>query len=337
MRGRWVLAVGLATALLAGCGGGSAADTAEKSAEVPEKTVHLQMTLDGADSPLNVGILMAEERGYFADVGLDVEAYPPRTPVRPVKYVVDGTDEVGISHLPQVVLAKEKGAPIVAVGSLIPQSTMAMIWLKGSEIDGIADLEGKTIGVPGLSFQKDFLQSVLRRGGLSLGDVRIRKVAYKLVPALASGHVDAIFGGAWNLEGAELKARGLAPVITRVEDLGVPAYDELVLIFPVDRVSEDPELIRDFLSAVARGTAAAVEDPKAAVEVIEGAFHPQAGRKATEAGLEATLPLFSKTGYMSPERASRLVAWMRAEGMIKRALPVSALLTNDYLGSQPGR
>jgi putative hydroxymethylpyrimidine transport system substrate-binding protein len=158
-----------------------------------------------------------------------------------------------------------------------------------------------------------------------------------LVSALVSGRADAIFGASWNLEGAELESRGLKPVITRVQDLGVPGYDELVLIARADRVADDPQMIRAFTSAVARGTAAAVKNPKGTVNTIESAVesNPEADRKATEAEAEVTLPLLSASGYTSPAQMEHLVDWMHEQGMIKRTLPVSTLLTNDFV-TRPG-
>lgn len=322
--------------LLAGCGAG-AAGTADTHSEPPRRTEEINLTLDGWEGPEAMGILMAEKRGYFSDAGLNVVILTPATPNRPVQYVVDGTDDLGISHLPQVVMAKEKGAPIVAVGSLLSQPTAAMIWLKKSPIEGIRDLKGKTIAIPGLPFQRRFLQSVLAASGLEPDDVKVISVGYKLVPALISGRADAIFGGSSNLEGVRLEARGFEPVITGVQDLGVPAYDELVVIDRTDRIAEDPRLVRDFISAVARGTAAAVEDPKGAVEAIENAAesNPESSQKMTEAEVEATAPLLAQSGYIDPGQASRLVDWMYEEGMIQRKPPVSDLLTDDYLAPQP--
>jgi putative hydroxymethylpyrimidine transport system substrate-binding protein len=275
---------------------------------------------------------MAGRNGYFADVGLEIALLSPAEPVRPIEYVLDGTDDLGISHEPQVVLAKEKGAPIVIVGSLIPQPTAALIWTKKSGIKDIADLKGKTIAFPGLPFQKDLLQSILARGGLRLDDVTIKNVKYNLVPALISGRADAIFGGSANLEGVELESRGVQPVITPVQDLGVPAYDELVVIARSDRVAEEPQLIRDFRSAVARGTVAAVKDPEAVVDTLEEAseVHLPPSRKALEAQVDETSPLLSKSGYVSPAQASHLIDWMYEEGMIRHKVPVSSLLTNDF-------
>jgi putative hydroxymethylpyrimidine transport system substrate-binding protein len=327
-----LLALGVAAVLLAGCGEGGSAETTDKRPPKPAKPQPLSITIDGYFGPENVGILMADKRGYFEDAGLEVAIFSPVIPRRPATYLSEGVVDLAVSHEPQIVLAKEKGAPIMAVASLVPHPTATMIWLKKSGIDGIADLKGKTVAIPGLPFQEDFLASVLGRAGLTLDDVKVEDAGYEVVPALVGGRADAIFGGSWNVEGAELETRGLEPVVTRVQSLGIPDYEELVLAASRYRLSEDPQLIRAFVAAVSRGTAAAIEDPRAATNVIlEGEGNEKASRKAIAAGVEATLPLLSKTGQMDPEQAGRLVDWMREEGLVERALPPSALLTNRYL------
>jgi putative hydroxymethylpyrimidine transport system substrate-binding protein len=329
---RLLVAVGVAVALLAGCGEGGSTQTAEAPPERPRQPRDVWVVLNGYDNAENLGILMADERGFFADVGLTARISSPANPSRPVRYVLSEVSEIGVSHQPQVAISGAKGRSVVAVGSLISRPTGAMIWLKRAKIDGIADLKGKTIAIPGLPYQESFLQSVLARAGLTLRDVTVKHVGYELVPALLDGRADAIFGGSANVEGAALEARGAAPVVTPVGDLGIPSYDELVVIAPADRVSKDPQLIRDFMTAVARGTAAAVEDPKAAVKVIEGSVeaNPDSSRKEIEAEVEATLPLLSESGEMDSDQAEELVDWMYEEGLIQRKPSVSDLLTNDY-------
>jgi len=325
-----LLLAALAAASLVGCGGGDGADATESR---PGLFRGIVVTIDGEFNAENVGLLMALKREYFDDVDLGVELRNPVLPERPVKYVIERDVDLAISHQPQVALQRDRGAPIIAVGSLVPQPTAAMIWLKKSKIDGIADLKGKTIAIYGLSFERDLLESALAQAGLSLDDVKVNSVNYETVPDLVSGRADAIFGGSWNVEGIELEKRGLQPVITRVEDLGLPSYDELVVVARRDRLSSSPWLVRDFMSAVARGTAAAVEDPKAAVNAIaEKVDDPN--RKAIKASVEETLPLLSKTGRMDPGQASDLLEWMSEEGLIQQEPPVSDLLTNDYLSSE---
>jgi putative hydroxymethylpyrimidine transport system substrate-binding protein len=326
----------VAILLPAGCGGGGEeAVTGKASVSTQEDSAanrSLRVSLDDVEGAENVGIVMAVKRGYFEDVGLDVWAGSPLEPSRPVQYVAKGIDDFGVTQQPQVVIGKEKGADLVAVGSLVSQPTAAMIWLKGSKIGGLADLKGKTIGFPGVPFQKGMLQAVLSRVGLTLEDVQVRNLRYEMASGLVEGRVDAIFGGSWNLEGVELETAGAEPVITRVQELGVPDYEEGVVVAPADLVDENPQLIRDFMSAVARGTQAAIQDPKAAAAAIKEAIGavPDLHRKDREAQLKATLPLLSRSGYMSPDRARGLVDWMYEEELIKRRWPPEALLTNAY-------
>jgi putative hydroxymethylpyrimidine transport system substrate-binding protein len=342
----WAVATGTAAALLIGCGQQEEPQTADAEVARPAdrasrrprdskphpKLEHVDLTLDEHEGPTSAGIMMAAERGYFADVGLAVGIFDPQTPNRPVRYVTDGAVDLGVTHEPEVALAQERGAPIRAVGSLVDRSTAAMIWTKDSKVRGMADLKGKTIAITGLPFQEKFLESVLARSGLTLENVKVKKVGYELVNSLLFGHADAIFGGSWNLEGIELEQLALKPTITRVGSLGVPPYDELVVIARADRVAREPGLTRRFMSAVARGTAAAVEDPAAAVKLIEEGDegNPDATQEITAAETAATLPLLSRNGYMSPERASRLGKWMFEQGMLEREPQVSKLLTNRY-------
>jgi len=339
---RWA-ALGLAAVLLAGCGGGSdqgtaekrresKSETAEKPAESPSITP-LVVTMSSRKGPETAGVAMADERGYFADVGLEVMALAPEEPTRTIRYVVEGYDQIGVAPEPQIVLAKEKGVPIVAIGSLVPRPVEAMIWLEKSQIDGIADLKGKTIAIPGFEFQKGFLKSVLVRAGLTLSDVRVKSVGHNLVPSLVGGRADAIFGGYEAVEGVELESRGLDPVVTPVDSLGLPEYEEMMWITRTDYAAQHPRELRSFLAAVRRGTAAATASPQAAAKAVDedGESTPFLNLEETEAAVEATLPLLSKTGYMSPGRARDLMDWMRNQEMIQRAPPVSSLLTNRFL------
>jgi putative hydroxymethylpyrimidine transport system substrate-binding protein len=340
-----LLCLGLAALALAGCGGGGGAATTEatatseplaqpKTKPEPRRSLqHLDLTLAGLEGPESAGIILAAKNGFFADAGLDVAVLTPIAPVNSVKYVRLGLDDLGVAPLPQVVMARERGLPIVAVGSVISRPTATMIWLRSSGIDGIEDLKGKTIAIPGLSFQKYFLERLLARAGLTLEDVKVKSVEYGLVPSLVSGRADAIFGGSANIEGVELRSRGLHPFITPVGDLGLPAYDQMVIIARQRRAAKEPKMVRGFMAAVRRGTAAAIANPEAAVDAIAEGDEPshEASRNDTEAEIKATLPLLSKTGEMSPRTARRLVAWMRDEGLLQGPLSVSSLLTNRDL------
>jgi putative hydroxymethylpyrimidine transport system substrate-binding protein len=326
------IAVGAPVALL-GCGGGDATEATPEVAKLPPEPRAIEVSMNDYDGPEAAGFLMARANGYFEELGLSVATGSPANPSRPVRYVLSEISDLGVSHMPQIAIAQENGKPIVAVGSVISRPTAAMVWLPKSGIESISDLKGRTVAIPGLPFQKGLLQSVLERAGLTLSDVKLKLVSYKSVAVLASGKADAIFGASANVQGEELRALGLKPVVTPVQDLGVPPYDELVLFARRDRIAKEPQLIRHVLAGLRRGTAAALRNPRRAVEVVQNGIepNPDATPKGLRLGTEATLPLLSESGEMDPTQAEHLVDWMHSEGMVRKALPVSELLTNEYL------
>jgi putative hydroxymethylpyrimidine transport system substrate-binding protein len=331
---RWIPAVGAAAVLACGvwgCGGSTDAQTTAKPIKPLSPPQKLDITIDGYQGPENVGILMAYYGGYFEKLGLEVWIRTPESRLRPLPYVVEKEVALAVTHQPQVVLAGDKEAPVRAFGSLVSQSTLALMWPRKSKIGGIADLKGKTIAITGLPFETDFLESVLARAGLTLEDVKIDRADYELVPALLSGRADAILGS-WNVEGVELEKRGLKPVVKRVQGLGVPPYEELVLIARPDRLAKESQVIRTFMAALARGTAAAVEHPAEAARLI-AKVRGEGMTPALKAEVEATVPLLSRTGEM--DSATHLVRWMHEQGMIESEPSVSELFSNDYLPPQP--
>jgi putative hydroxymethylpyrimidine transport system substrate-binding protein len=343
------LAAMLIAALLAGCGGGSggtqegtnaseplgsaAATEAAENAPPRQEPVTVWVALDGWETAETLGLVMAEKRGYFTKSKLFVTTLAPVTPALSIPDVVDGSDLIGVAHGPEVVMAKERGAPITILSSLVPHANAAMIWPKKSKIGGIADLEGKTIAFPGLSFQEAFLESILAGEGLTLDDVKIEKVGNDLVPALVKGKADAIFGGTANLEGADLEAQGIEPVITPVRKLGIPDYEELVLVARTDRTEEEPDVMRDFAMATARGAAAAAERPKEALDTLKfaGERNPKISSPARAEEVKLTIPLLSTDGQMSSERMQGLLDWMHEEEMIQGEIPIESLFAGPAL------
>lgn len=343
--------VGLAAVafLLAGCGEGDTTAVADRVHSKPAESESSlresrkpcqaltrrspRVSLDGHAGAMNAGFLMAKRRGFFADAGISVRMLSPSRANIPVHYVITDVDDISVAQQPQLAIAKAMGAPVKAIGSVIPQPTDALIWLRGSEIRGVADLKGKTVAFPGFPYQRAVLEDLLERAGLSSKQVRIEAVGYRLVSTLLEGKADAIFGGTWNNEGISLEARGAKPVIRRVQSLGLPSYDQLVVVVDSRCLKRYPHVYRDFMLALARGTTAATEDPAAVTAVIRrnGERDMDASRRETEAQVKATLPLLSRSGHMEPGQATGLIAWMHEHGLITRAPRFSALLTNEYL------
>jgi putative hydroxymethylpyrimidine transport system substrate-binding protein len=324
------LAVLLLCLALAACG--------EKSEEAGGERESFTLTLDFYPNPDHAGIYMAQKLGYFEEAGLDVIIETPSDPAAPVKQVAAGRSDLAISYEPEVALAREQGLDIVAVAALVNRPLTSMIWLQKSGIKGIGDLKGKTIGTAGIPYQDKFLETILARVDLTPDDLKVVNVGFGLLPALAGGSAQATLGGFRNVEGVDLRERGLAPVVTPVDQLGVPTYDELVLVARRQSLEEDPDKFRLFLAALARGTEAAVAQPGAATTAITEA-NPDLEPKLAAAEVKATLPLLGAGtsgqpyGYMDPKEWATFAGWMRDNGLIESLPEPSELLDNGYLPS----
>jgi len=328
----WAIALALlALALtLAACG--------EKAEDTTGASEGFGLTLDFYPNPDHAGIYMAQKLGYFEEAGLDLSIETPSDPAAPVKQVAAGRTDLAISYEPEVALAREQGLDVVAVAALVDRPLTSMIWLKSSGIKGVGGLEGKTIATAGIPYQDAFLTTILARVKLTPDDVKAVNVGFGLLPALLGGSAQAMLGGFSNVEGVDLRERGKAPIVTPVDKLGVPTYDELVLVARRQSLEEDPEKFRLFLAALARGTKAAVAQPGAATEAITEA-NPDLEPKLAAAEVKATLPLLGADsgerpyGYMDPEEWATFAGWMRDNDLIESLPDPSELLDNGYLPS----
>jgi putative hydroxymethylpyrimidine transport system substrate-binding protein len=316
----------LLAALGAGCGDDdSGADGTEP----------FTLALDFYVNPDHAGIYTALERGDFTDAGLEVEAQVPSDPSAPIRQVAAGRVDLAISYEPEVVLARDQGLPVIAVAALVPQPLTSLISLPEAGIEDPADLAGKTIATAGIPYQAAFLDSILEDAGLAAGDVDQVEVGLNLLPAVLSGRADAMLGGFLNVEGVDLAERGEDPRVVPVDELGIPTYDELVLVANTKRVESDPEPIRDFIAALEKGTRAAIDDPEAATDAILEAgdgLEPE----LTAAEIRETLPLLvgdgrEPFGHMDAEEWDEFAAFLADRGLSGSAPPADELLTNELL------
>jgi putative hydroxymethylpyrimidine transport system substrate-binding protein len=320
-----LLALSLA---LAACG--------QKSEDSSTATEPLSLTLDFYPNPDHAGIYMAQQLGYFEEAGLDVSIDSPANPAAPLQMVAAGRSDLAVSYEPEVALAHEQGLDVVAIAAIVNRPLTSMIWLRKSGIKSVAGLKGKTVAYAGIPYQEAFLKTILARVKLTLDDVKAVNVGFGLLPALVGGSAEAMLGGYSNVEGVDLRERGKDPVVTPVDELGVPTYDELVLVANRKKLEEDPERYRLFIAALERGTDAAVAQPKAATKAIleaNSGLEP----KLTEAEMTATLPLLGARvdgqpfGYMDPAEWETFVGWMRDNGLIESLPTAAELLSNAYL------
>jgi putative hydroxymethylpyrimidine transport system substrate-binding protein len=328
--------LGTLTLALLACAATLATGCGEKSeSTTPGQPQSLSLALDFYVNPDHAGIYEALDRGYFREAGLDVHPQVPSDPSLPIKEVAAGRVDLAVSYEPEVLLAHDQGLPVKAVAALVPTPLTSLIWLRDSQIKNVKDLRGKTVATAGIPYQSAYLAAILARAGLSTSDVKTVDVQQGLLPAILSGRANAMLGGFLNVEGVDLRLRGKHPTVTPVDRLGIPTYDELVLVANSDRLGGESREIQLFITALERGTKAAVADPASATKAILNAGNGL-DPKVTAAAVRKTLPLLLPRdkrpyGYMDPKEWSRFAHFFADRGVIKALPSPSDVLTNSYL------
>lgn len=340
-----MLAVAGSSALLLGlaaCGSSSssvAPTTSPGSSDQPKQMRDITLLLDWFPNPDHIALYVAQEKGYFTEAGLNVKLQPPSDPADPPKLVSTGNVDLGISYEPEMYFSHAAGLKVTAVGALIPTALNSVMATKDSPVKSLADLGGKTIGDAGLPTDAAFLQAIYKQNNIDPNSVTEINLKTSLVQAMLSGKVDATIGAYRNIEGVQLQMEGQDPMIVPVTEAGVPDYAELVVIANTDKLASDPEygqIVRDFLSALAKGSADAQASPADA----EAAMKPVAkGYESDQlkAMVDATAPLLQNDlGELQMDEAAwtSFGDWMFDSGLIDAKVPASEVMSTAFLPTQ---
>ena len=321
------LAIALAAlAALSGCG--EKVDVLK-----PANQREFAVMLDYFPNADHAPIYSARAGGDFSDAGLDLKIRQPADPSAPIKQVAAGRVDLALSYEPEVLRARSQGLHVVSVGALVRVPLTSLISLPKAKINKPADLEGKTVGTAGIDYQQAYLQTILEQANVPQRSVKVRNVGFNLVPALVSGKVDAILGGFWNYEAIDLQQRGKHPKVIRMEQAGVPPYNELVFVANADNLDRSGPLIRRFMAALRRGEIGLQRNPAAGVNALVKA-NRDLDPKLQAASVNATLPYFAPPsgkpyGWQDPKEWKRFAAWMADNRLIERGAVGAS--TNSYL------
>jgi putative hydroxymethylpyrimidine transport system substrate-binding protein len=283
----------------------------------------LTLVLDWFVNPDHAPIIIAQERGFFAEQGLEVEAIAPADPSDPPKMVAAGRADLAIAYQPQLHLQIREGMPLVRVGTLVATPLNCLLVLADGPIKSIADLEGRSVGFSVAGVEETLLGAILARSGLTLDDVRLVNVNWALSPALMSGQVDAVIGAFRNFELNQMEIEGVPGRCFFPEEEGLPAYDELIYVANADAL--DKAKIARFLAATEKATQYIVNHPEESWETFAGTA-PELDDELNRLAWGDTLPRFAlRPAALDAGRYARFEAFLNEAGLLDAVRPVSEL------------
>lgn len=289
---------------------------------VPGRAEPLKLMLDWFINPDHAPIIVADQLGYFADVGLDVEIIPPADPSAPPRLVAAGAADIAITYQPELHLQVAAGLPLTRIGTLIETPLNSLIVLKDSGISSIADLKGKKIGYSVTGFEDAVLTVMLTDNGVDASDIELINVNFNLSSSLLSRQVDAVIGAYRNFELTQLEIEGSEGLAFYPEENGVPIYDELVFV-AANTALEDPRLSA-FMEAIEAATIYLTNHPDESWQAFLKAY-PDLDDELNRRAWYDTLPRFSKRpAALDVGRYERFAAFLIERGLIEEIDEVEA-------------
>lgn len=281
----------------------------------------LTVLLDWFVNPDHAPLYVALEKGFFAARGLEVELIAPSNPNDPPKLVAAGKADIAVSYQHQHQMQIDQGLPLVRIATLIATPLNSLVVLEDSKIKTIADLKGKTIGYSVGGFETALLKVMLEKGGLKLEDVKLVNVNFSLSPSLFTGQTDAVIGAFRTFELNQMAIEKRPGRAFLVEEYGVPAYDELILVAGSKAVA-DPKL-RKFVDAMEEGVQYLINHPDESWQLFVSHGRENLDDELNRRAWKDTLPRFAlRPGALDRNRYNRFARFLQQEKIVTNVPPL---------------
>ena len=286
-------------------------------------TNKITLLLDWFVNPDHGPIIIAEEKGYFKDAGLEVEVIAPADPADPPKLVAAGRAELAISYQPQLHLQVAEGLPLVRVGTLVATPLNCLLVLEDGPVKSIADLRGGKVGFSVAGVEEALLTTILERNGVGLDEIDLVNVNWSLSPSLMSGQVDAVIGAFRNFELNQMDIEGVKGRCFYLEEEGLPAYDELIYIANRDSMNKD--VIRRFLQATELATQYIINHPQESWDIFKSTAKELDDELNKRAWVDTLPRLALRPAALDAGRYVRFEAFLKDAGLLKDTRAVEML------------
>lgn len=290
--------------------------------------------LDWTPNTNHTGIYVAYALGYYIEAGLAVEIVQPPEDGAPMM-VASGRAQYGVSFQEELAaaLAADQPLPITAVSAILQHNTSGVVSLKEKGIDSFAKMEGCTYASWGIPVYDEILFDAVRAEN---GDPsKINIINNTATDAFAALQTD--FDAVWIYYGwdgiiGELKGYELN-FLPFAEANPVLDYYTPVIISGNEYLQENPESVKAFLAATAKGYEYAAEHPQEAAEILTQAV-PELDYETVVASQTYLSGEYiadaAQWGWIDAERWTRFNDWLFEKGVLSTPIGVNGF-TNEFL------
>ncbi|MFV0463152.1 MAG: ABC transporter substrate-binding protein [Nostocoides sp.] len=332
-------AAAVAVTALTACGDSPAAQQASSgSAGSSGSPTSVTVTLNFLAGAPNSGFILAKEKGYYAEQGLDVKVQEGQGSNSTASLVAGGKSEFGYADGPSAITVASKGGALVNIGPILQTNGFSVMSLKKSGIASIKDLQGKSVALQPGTAQASLFDAVLAAADVPKSSVDIVNLdPSALVASLIQGKVDAITAGADN-QAVQLRDQGADINEVLYRDAGVPTIG-LSMIASSTYAEQNPEVVKKFVAASLKGWSYAVQHQDETADVVAKAFPQGADAKAIKEQFAVDAQLIcpsadSKVGGTPESNWTATYDLMVKYLALPTDKPITDYYTNDYLPAE---
>lgn len=299
------------------------------ASEKGEKMEKISLRLKWVNQAQFAGYYLARSQGLYEEKGLEVEIYPGGPDISPAQMVITGVNDFGITGADQIILARAKGIPLVALAVLYKDSPVTILSLKEKEIKSPKDLEGKKVAVVYGRDEELIYRALLMNEGVNSS--KINEVPSMPSPTEVIYSVDARVD--YELNGPILlRLMGYEVNLIKPRDYGIRFYADT--LFTTEKmIKENPELVRKFVKASIDGWKVALQNLEVAIdEVLK--INSTLNREHQLGFLTASVPIITERGeigYSEKKVWEEMQDTLIARGMLKDVIDIDKAFTNEFL------
>ncbi len=302
----------------------------------PDGLEKITVVLDWTPNTNHTGLYVAKDKGYYEEVGLDVEiVQPPEDGARVL--VASGKAQFGVSVQDSMApaLVGDNPLPIKAIAALLQHNTSGIISRKGEGMDRPKGLEGKKYATWDAPVEKAMMQDVVEKDGGDFSKVTlIPSTVTDEVSALKANSVDAIWVY-YGWTGIAAEIAGLDVDYFEFRDIN-PIFDYYtpVLITNDEMISNNPETVKKFLEATKKGYEFAIESPEEAGEILlvaDPALDSESVKRSQEWISKQYKAEEPRWGYINLERWNGFYNWLTENNLSAAPIPENTGFTNEFL------
>ncbi len=217
------------------------------------------------------GYYMAKEKGFYKDVGLDVDIKEYSRDINILRDVTNGISTFGVGY-PTLILDRARGIDITLLAAIFQSSPNILLSLKDSGINSFKDFKGKKIMMSKDASKSATILSMFLANGIRLSDMIIVPQSFD-INDLIKKRVDAISAFSSD-EPYTLKQMGIKYSIWDPKDYGFDFYDG-ILFTSSKELKNHPQIVKNFTKATIEGWRYAFSHISETLDIILKKYNTQ--------------------------------------------------------------